>query len=228
MVFIDESGTTSERERNITLASVWCAPTTKEGHLSILKYTADMVKGEIKQLTNKRPNEIHFASGLKRYSDHLFDTAVECSSQDVSVHKKELLWPGRPIAFRTVALSPMIESALPGYDGRLFHKNLRARGIIISLMPLLMYAGDSKIEASIVLDAEIWGDALSVCEQCLMGALDSAPVALAFSCESSRRVPGLQIADLAAGVARHHLMDGSCTEAFRLLSSGTIHRLEQA
>lgn len=224
MVYIDESGTTSEQEQSITLASVWCAPITKEGYLSVLKYTTDMVKNQIEKLTGKRPNEIHFASGLNRYSDSLFDTTIDSSIEDTSIHKRDLPWIGRPIAFRTVTFSPILEAALPGKDKH-FHKNLRARGIIASLMPLLMYNGDQKIEASVILDDNIWGGALEVCEDCLKKSVDHGSVALSFSCESSRRVPGLQIADLAAGIVRHHLIDGSGNKAFNMLHAGTIHRL---
>jgi len=226
MVYIDESGTTSELEQSITLASVWCAPITKEGHLSVLKYTADMVKNEIEVSTGKWPNEIHFSSGLRRFSDSLVDTAIDSSVRDSSIHKKDLPWMGRPIAFRAVTFSPLLEAALPGKDTH-FHKNLRARGIIALLMPLLLYSDEIKIEVSVILDDEVWNGALNVCKACLKKAVDHSSVSLAFSCESSGRVPGLQIADLAAGVVRQHLIDGSGKKAFDALSSGTFHRLNQ-
>lgn len=227
LIFVDESGTTSETEHNITLASVWCAPLTKEGYQSALKFTVDEVKAEINQTIGSWPKEIHFSRGLRRHADALFEKAIASSCQDTTIYKKDLPWNGRPLAFRTAACCPRIESTLPGYDKKTFHKNLRARGVISLLMPLLAHSGNPKIEASVILDAEVWNDAVSICEACLKGPLDANSVTVTFSCESSRRVPGLQIADLTAGVFRHHLIDGSYEKAMALLDAGTIHRLDQ-
>lgn len=108
------------------------------------------------------------------------------TAQDETIYKKEMLWPGRPIAFRTMTMFPSIESSLPGYDRRHFHMNFKARGIISSLTPPPMYSGDHPIEASVILDAEVWKDSRSVCEKCFDGNLNSDSVTLTFSCESSR------------------------------------------
>lgn len=225
LIFIDESGTTSETEHNLTLASAWCVPTTKEGYQSVLRFTADEAKAEIRQTTGSWPNEIHFSSGLMRCVDTIFEKVVASSYQDNSIHRNDLPWTGKPLAYRTVAYCPKIEFSLKGYDKNTFHKNLRARGIISLLMPLLSHNGRPNIEASVILDANVWGEAVSICRECLNGPLSANSVAVTFSCEDSNRVPGLQIADLAAGIVRHHLIDGTCNEAFKSLDAGIIHRL---
>lgn len=209
------------------MASAWCAPITREGYQSVLKFSADEVKTEISKMSGSWPKEIHFASGLRRHGNTLFEKAIVSSLQDTTIHKNGLPWNGWPLAFRTVAYCPEVESILPGYDKRTFHKNLRARGIISLLMPLILYNGNLRIEASVILDTEIWKDAVSICEARLKGPLRTSSVELAFSCENSDRVPGLQIADLAAGIFRHYLIDGSCEKAFSLLNAGTIHRLNR-
>lgn len=226
IVFVDESGTTAETEENFTLASVWCAPTTKEGYQTVLRPTVDATRLFVKQLTGDEPKELHFAAGLKRNCDPIHERLTKCSYEDSTIFRKNLLWPGRPLAYRFLVSSPKIEAILPGYDKRLFHKNFRARGIISLLMPLLLYQDNPTIEVSVILDAEIWKESIVICEECLKNGLSNGHVAVSFSCENSSRVPGLQIADIAAGIVRHHSMDTRKIYAYDEIVNATIHRLE--
>lgn len=162
MVFIDESGTTSKTDDRFTTAAVWCAPKIKEGYQSVLKPTAKCVWESIGRLTGKKPSEIHYASGLRRYADELISTiSTECY-QDCSIINAEKPWVGQPIAYTVSVFHPNIEALITN-DRNSFDSVLRSRAIISLLRPLFLHQGRTNLEVSVILDADIWKKTAQLC-----------------------------------------------------------------
>jgi hypothetical protein len=220
LIFIDESGNPWAGETTFVGAAIWCVPITREGFQSTMRYTLEQSRLKIAELTGKMPNEVHYSDGLWRYSKEIIQTVGQKTLEDNSIVRKEFLWARYPVASTVAVFNPKIEYAIsPNVD---FPNVLRARTIATLLMPLLNYQGASSIDVSIILDSDCWKKGLTYCTSKLEEMCKATDITISFSCESSSRVPGLQIADLFAGVTRDYHKDGTMQETYEL---STKHRI---
>jgi hypothetical protein len=225
IVFIDESGTPNSQETLFSTASVWCVPIRKCGYQNAFSYTVSQLKSLLREQYNKSVNEIHFQDGLTAHSLELISATHHLVMEDHSIDKTISPWNGHPLAYRTTVCSPEAESILVGNNPD-YYNALRARSIMQMLTPLLTCRKAAQIEASIILDSEVWKKSLELCSDQIERMVGRESVRIDFSCESSNKVPGLQIADLVAGITRKsHLVNG-LEEAHRLIFDKTIHRFQ--
>ncbi len=208
MVFIDESGTTSYTDRLFTTAAVWCAPTTREGYQSVLKPTARCVWETIEKRFGKKQNEIHYASGLKRYAGELLAILEAECHQDTTIIRNGNYWPGHPVAYTVATFHPNIESQIARGTVS-FDCTLRSRAIVSLLRPLFLYRGEEKFDVSVILDDNIWKQAMDHCSRHIEDNLKKEGISISFSCESSRKASGLQLADLIVGITKDYYTSGN-------------------
>jgi len=224
LISVDESGMSSQTERLFVVAGVWCAPETKSGHQQALSHTVDQIKLTIREKTGKWPDEIHFASGLKRFADELMDLCLQRVLSDYSIFKVNVPWIGSPLRFTYDVHAPGTETKLP-FDSTDMPNTMRARALARVLQPLSTYEGEVKLEVAVVLDAETWKPCLDRYMEFIRSGLSNSSMRIDFTCANSKNVPGLQIADLAAGSIRTYLIDGQCSSAFQNVNSCVLHRV---
>lgn len=222
MVFIDESGTTDVTESVFTTAAVWCMPSNRGGAQKVLGYTTERIKDEIKAEMGGRPNEIHHSGGLHRFSDRLLEIVHRDCYDDFSIEKRNLRLIQQPIMYSCNFVNPSIEAILPEYDSKTYGNIVRARAIAKSLQPLFMYGGEEPIEAEVILDDKVWSKAVSMCSRPITEALNGNKVHIQFSCHDSMKIPGVQLADLAAGVSHSFQREGKERKAYELIGKRTI------
>lgn len=162
--------------------------------------------------------ELHFQDGLAPHSFEIVTAAHALALEDETIIRENLPWNGHPLGYSTAIFSPEGEYVLAG-RGPDYYNAFRARAMISVLIPLLTCKKAAQIEASIILDAEPWKRALSLCSEHLENILGRESVSIDFSCESSSRVPGLQMADLVAGITRRAYSDDRLDDANKLISS---------
>jgi hypothetical protein len=225
IIYIDESGTPNPQETLFATASVWCVPIRKSGYQNTFSYTVSQLRSLLKERHNKSVDEIHFQNGLTPYALELLTAAHDLVIEDHSIDKTISPWNGHPLGYRTTECSPEAESILVGNNPD-YYNALRARSIIHMLTPLLTCRKAAQVEASIILDSEVWKKSLDLCSGQIERMLGRESVKIDFSCESSSKVPGLQIADLVAGITRKsHLFNG-LEETHRLIFDKTIYRFQ--
>ena len=224
LVFIDESGNPWRGEDTFTAAACWCVPATKEGIVSVLRYTLDETRRKVEKLTGKLPREIHYSDGLRRYAEPLVSTIIEKSPEDSSIVRKDSdhPWSKHPLGCSTAIFTPVAESATMTDEE--FPNILRARALLSLLRPLVVYGGSQSFEVSVVLDDDCWKKSLDLCSS-IKDIASKKGVAISFSCEKSVRIPGLQIADLMAGITRDYYRNGIAEDAFRIIEKLNIRHL---
>lgn len=222
MAFIDESGTTDVTETVFTTAAVWCMPSNRDGVQKVLNYTAECIKNEIKDEMGEIPKEIHHSKGLHRFSDRLLEIAHEKCFEDYSIEKRDMRLIQQPIMYNYNIVNPSVESVLPGYDSKSYGNDARVRAIARSLQPLFLYGGEEPIEAEVILDDEVWSKAVSLCSPPITKALNGNNVKVHFSCYDSAKIPGIQLADIAAGVLRRFQKYGEERKAYEIIGKRTI------
>lgn len=187
-----------------------------------MRYTQDQVRLKIEELAGKMPGEIHYSNGLRRYSKEIMNTVYQKTLEDDSIVKKDYLWARHPVASSISVFKPEIEHNIsPSAD---FPNILRARTLVALLMPLLSYQDGKALDVSVILDADCWKKGLGLCSAKLVEICKASNIAISFSCEASNRVPGLQIADLFAGVTRDYYGSSTSIEPYEI---STKHRVTQ-
>jgi len=221
LIFIDESGTTDSSESIFVVASVWCAPDSGSGVQNALKHTSDGVKRRIKELMGSWPKEIHYASGLSRYSYELLQIVEGCSSEDKSILRTNPIWTKQPIRYRINEVNPETEAMILG-DNSETSNLMRAHAILSNLRPLITCHGKVSIEVGVIFDSEVWKKPWELLSEQLKEVFKGSLITLSPYYENSSRVPGLQIADMAAGAARHYFVSGDGKDSHDFLIERAI------
>jgi hypothetical protein len=222
LVFVDESGMPWDKELIFTGAAIWCVPVPREGYQSVLRFTLDRLRFVARQRTGKLPPEIKYSAGLRRCSREIMDEVLSSSSKDHSIRKTETPWSGPPLGCTMSVSMPVAERHM-SMDSD-FNNILRARALLSLLRPLAVRRGSRALEVSVITDAEVWRRSFGYLSSILSLAA-AKKVRLDFSCESSRRVPGLQIADVVAGICRDYHLHGECEEEYGLVRRAMIDRI---
>ena len=228
--FIDESGNASAGRGLFVSSAIWCFPKMSEGHRSVLRYTIRSLKRKVKDLTGIYPDEIHYSSGLKRYADELITQCISTAFDDESIPNIGHPWDGHPLGFTFSFKETSFESCLSlnSMDGRTspdFGNLIRARAIADLMLPLIYFDNPESIQISLIFDSPMWKNAVSYYGRNFDKLHDIDNLRLESFYEDSSAVPGLQIADLSAGILRHHVVEGIHKESLKILLNNEIKRL---
>lgn len=201
-------------------SAVWCAPTSNDGIQSTLRYTVDQIRSLVGKCNRKMPREIHYSDGLRRKATEIVSTTFQKAYEDNSIRKKDLLWQNHPLASTTSFFNPQIEWDLVKEDD--ISNRMRARMISEMLQPLFTFSGGFRLDVDVVLDSECWKISVDHVAESLKRLTSENNVHLKFFCEDSKKIPGLQLADVFAGVSRHYRLERDVGEAFDIINSKSI------
>ncbi len=188
----------------------------------VLRYTTDCIKYRIQEEMGSWPSEIHHSDGLHRLSDDLLAVACGECFNDFSIEKRNLRLIQQPIMYNCATLNPMIEATLPEYDSKTYGNSARARAIAAILQPLFVCGDEGRIETEIILDDKVWSKPVSMCSKSITETLERNNVHVQFFCHDSAKIPGLQLADLTAGVIHSFQVSGREREAHELIKDRFI------
>ena len=222
LVFVDESGDSCPSQALFSVGAVWCSPKSASKH-NTLAPTHQTLMDKAFELTGQHRKELSHSEGLAPHDDALFDEFLESIKVDRSIHHNEKPWSGFPLKFTVASACPRLEVRMaknPDYGNQ-----TRARCLIEALSPLNHYSGNDGIQAEVVLDEIVWRRALSYCGDEFAGPQCPENLSFHFTYEKSHRMPGLQLADLVAGVNRHFLLTSESACAHRILEQHRLYHI---
>lgn len=203
-VFIDESGLPNKNEY-VTLAGCWCisqngpAPTLNQSRIKVL---------EILTSVNEIPdNEQEIKS--KDISAGGCDTILNCIKQvtnkDNTIEHAPYPWSesGFPIRFTFASLDAGVtRDIFTEFSHKLDTPRMIQCVLLVDVLsPLLAPSALDQREyddVRVMLDSEAWSKSKASIET-VPGLSD-----FEYRCEDSKKAPGIQFADLAAGIRRRH------------------------
>ncbi|MCE5295682.1 MAG: DUF3800 domain-containing protein [Euryarchaeota archaeon] len=221
-MYIDESGRPTPDQMTFAASAIYCLPNYRECAHNILGRTLEQLKDFLETETGKRPDELHFSEGSKRYAAGLCEILTSQSHHDYSIRGPGVLWERDRIKNSHAIFTPAIEyfKDIPRPD---FGNHLRAKAIGMLLRPLIIYDGESDMHVDVILDDDIWMKSIDIIKKQL-GQINNH-VRFNYSCQKSNKIPGLQIADLCAGVVRSYHDKGVCEDAYHNIAQHILHRL---
>lgn len=227
-MFIDESGTPCPSERAFVAAAIWCLPNSKGGCQEVLRYSVDRMRFLIKERIGKLPHELKFSAGLARYADDLLSLLLDDAVlKDRSVICNEGFPLGCPIRFSSSSIICSYEViALTGTKANRvvpdYGRTLRARVMPELLLPAIMYDGRRDIQLDIVFDESIWHTIEEPYGSNLSQLISNNRISRSLDYRKSSSIPGLQLADLIAGMIRNHLLSGGNPGSFSAIQDARI------
>jgi hypothetical protein len=102
--------------------------------------------------------------------------------------------------------------------------DIRVRALFDILQPFIV-PQINDITVEMVLDDMIWQRASRCLEQILRASCPD--MSITCSVADSRRMPGLQVADVVSGITRRYLRTGDSPEAFSLIGRRILTRLPE-
>ncbi len=220
LIYIDESGSPYKGERLFLGSAVWCAPTSNDGVQTTLRYTIDQIRSMVGKCNKKIPKEIHYSDGLRRMATEIVNLTFQKAYEDKTIRRNDLLWKNHPLANTTSFCNPRIEWELTREDD--ISNRMRARMISELLQPQFTFNGKFRLDVDVVLDSECWKISVDQVAESLKRLIGENNVHIKFFCEDSKKVPGLQLADVFAGVSRHYRLERDVGEAFELINGKSI------
>jgi len=204
------------------------------GAPKVLRSTTIELRNTLGGLIGKTPTELKYSHSAGKYVGQLLPDAVSRASYDSTVLSSHRVWDKGSIAFTTSAVSIICESCFhrgvqsKGRPDPDFPNWLRARSVVSLLGPLFTYDSDETLEVAIVFDETIWKKSV---EQFLGKNMETISdinnVSLRPVYENSKKIPGLQLADLVAGTTRDYLNDSNNGDAFDFIQRHTVHRFSK-
>lgn len=226
LVCIDDSGTPVATEKLFSCGAVWCAPITETGCQEPLRYTVDHIRRRIsEELRCPIPREISHHDHEK-VAASLFVEGYGVVMQDKSIRKSDHPWDTHPLAFSKVNYNPQTEMKIyPELTDEELGNQMRVRAVANLLRPLTLFSGDEQLDVTVILDDHVWKKAVDVYDPDLQESISNAKINQTVDYGKSSSVPGLQIADLVAGINRHYLMTTDGKTAYRTIESSELHRI---
>ena len=229
LVFIDESGTPCPTERAFVAAAVWCLPSGEGGCQQTLRYSIDRMREFIKDRTGKHPHELRFSAGLARYADDLTSLLMtDATLKDRSIIRRDGFPLDNPLRFSTsstICTAEIIRNS--GRIGPVFGNELRARTIPDIMHSAMMYRGRVDLRLDIVFDENIWRTVEKAYGCNLKNLIPNDRISVSVEYRKSSSVPGLQLADLVAGITRNHLLNGENSRSFRMIQDARVFHFSE-
>jgi len=226
IVFIDESGNPFDSEIAFATAAVWCAIDAPSGREKPLESTVDSMKRYLIDDGKMRwAREIHHRGMPDDYVEYLMFMAMNRARTDNTILRNPIYWDRAPMRFTMSVSNPHAVRCLnPEMTAQGLGRFTRLSALGNLLRPFCMYQGTADIRADLILDAEVWENVIERSDPGLSRTIDNSRVnPHLYYCKSSK-TPGLQIADLAAGIARQYYLKATQKAAFRLLQSNELIR----
>jgi hypothetical protein len=226
-VFIDESGNPFENEIVFSTAAAWCIVTRSEDRGRPLKSTVDSMKQYLVDLgKGKWAREIRHHELPDDLAEYLLFLAADKAKSDETISREEVFWSGPPLTFTTTSQNPSaIKVLLPDMNPQLLGNYVRLNALGNLLRPLSIYEGINEIRVEISLDSRIWSKCIERYDPNLNRIIRSRRVHRRIRFCNSAVTPGLQIADLAAGINRKYLLESRQKNGFRFLQSNALNAI---
>ena len=224
VVYIDESGNPFENEIAFSTAAAWCTVERNAGREKPLESTIDSMKQYlIDDGKFKWAKEIHHRGMPDDYVEFLIFLAVNKARTDDTILQDQVYWDRSPLRFTMNAGNPhAIECLNPEMNPQRLGNFMRLSAIGNLLRPFSTYQGTEELMTEIVLDAEVWESVIERYDPGLRRMIGNARVKSEIHYCRSAKTPGLQIADLAAGIVRQYLLKSTQKAAYRLLLSNEL------
>ncbi|MWG36193.1 DUF3800 domain-containing protein [Halomarina oriensis] len=224
-VFIDESGSNSQGQL-YTVTGCWCVGNSNP--YSVLDDTRENLCDLAESLGASDVSELKGAKLRPTTIDTLVQSVSAFAHEDDSVPSPPYPWPNgvdRPLRFsvKTMNTELMLETLeRQGVSKLDAPQTLQMIALTSALDPIyreprLSYDHIDDIE--IYLDADVWKTPGAVVEEISQG---STPVNTSFETKDSRKIPGLQLSDLAAYSVRRNARKGDCNQAYAEIQSSLL------
>lgn len=229
IVYIDESGNPFENEIAFSTAAVWCVVEKPEGREKPLKPTVDSMKQYLRDHGKMEwAQEIHHHRLPDEYSEYLLFQAISLSRRDRTILREGVFWERSPIAFTIAIDNPRSVKAFDhSMTQQVLGNRTRLSALGNLLRPLSLYEGPERIRAELILDSEVWKKCVERYDSGLKGIVGNQRIDPAIHFCRSSITPGLQIADLAAGINRQFIINSRQESGYRLLQANILNRLRR-
>jgi len=229
-VFIDESMIPGDPNSPFFAGAVWCAPKPTIGIPKALRPTVLSMKDFLRGLVGHRVEEIRYSHGAGRHASDLIRVGLMEAGRDDTISGRDVRLASQGIGFTTAVIDRRSEACLirekmqPDRLNPDLGNLIRARAISSLLGPALRYG--QEMELGVVLDGANWKPGVESyfgrsLERLLMPPLTTCQVEYG----DSRRVLGLQFADLVAGTLRDYISRNENGYALDIVMKRVIHRL---
>ena len=223
-IFIDESGNPFENEIAFSTAAVWCAVERPEGREKPLKPTIDSLIQYLRDYGRIAwTREIHHRELPDEYSEYLLFLAIDAARSDNTILRDGTFWDGAPIMFSIATDNPCAVKAFnPEMTRQILGNRSRLNALGNLLRPLCIYDGNEDIRVDIILDAEVWKNCINKYDRRLENTINNERIhPEIYFCRSSN-TPGLQIADLVAGINRRFILHSRQKIGYRLIQNNIL------
>lgn len=235
-VFVDESGHIGHKTSLSSAFSgaVWCVPKPGMGLPKVLRPTILEVKDTLASAYGgRREAEVKYSHGAGKHARSVLEAAICRADYDETVYGNHGFWHPSSIVFSFSRLDINAERCFSGAsrvfngdDTPDFWNMIRARIVGDVLQPLMFFDGEENVHVTIVLDGTNWRPGI---EYYYGNRLQKLKMPGKISCEvvycNSKDTPGLQIADVVAGVTRAFSTDCDNVDAFDFIARHSIHRI---
>jgi hypothetical protein len=226
IVFIDESGTPVETEKLFSCGAVWASPCTWKGCQQPLRFTIDEMRKRIGQEKGRMPPEIKYHDHSDMAED-LIEVALASVESDRSIVRSGHPWAGSTIVFGTASSHPATVKALrPQQTDSELGRQLRLTCIASLLEPFAVYSGSKEIDAAVVFDSDVWKTPIEQSDPGLVRSISNERVSLSLFYETSVSVPGLQLADLVAGMNRAFRLHSHHPRGFEFIQKRLLKHIQ--
>ena len=226
-VFIDESGNPFEGEIVFSTAAAWCVVERREERGGALESTVDSMKQYLVEMGKREwAKEIRHHEMPDDLAEYLLFLAIDKAKSDCTISRKEIYWNGPPLTFTTASQNPSaLRYLFPEMNSHLLGNYIRLSTLGNLLRPFSVYGGKDEIQVEIVLDSRVWSKSIEKYDPDLKRTVGSRKIHRRIRYSNSAVTPGLQIADLAAGINRKFHLGSSQRNGYRLLQSNALNAL---
>jgi hypothetical protein len=226
-IFIDESGNPFESEVVFSTAAAWCVVERPEDRGRPLKSTVDSMKQYLVDMGKRKwAEEIRHHELPDDLSEYLLFLAADKAKSDETISREEIFWNGPPLTFTIASQNPSaIKLLLPDMNPQVLGNYVRLNALGNLLRPLSIYKGIDEMQVDISLDSRIWSKCIERYDPGFKKILRSRRVHRKINFCNSALTPGLQIADLAAGINRRYLLESRQKNGFRFLQSNALNAI---
>lgn len=227
LVFIDESGNPFENEIVFSTAAVWCVVDTPQGREKPLKPTVDSMRQYLRDYGKMEwAKEIHHHRLPDEYSEYLLFQAISLSRRDETVMREGIFWEKSPIMFTVATDNPRAVKAFDqDISQQILGNRTRLNALGNILRPLSFYEGAKSVKVELILDAEVWKKCIERYDIGLERTIGNRLIIPAIHFCRSSITPGLQIADLVAGINRQYIIRARQESGYRIIQANILNRL---
>lgn len=208
-------------------AAAWCVVDRREERGGAFESTVDSMKQYLVEMDKRKwAKEIRHHELPDDLAEYLLFLAVDKAKSDCTISNEKTYWEGPPLTFTTTNQNPSaLRHLFPEMSSHLMGNYIRLSTLANLLRPISLYKGKDEIRVEIVLDSRVWSKCIEKYDPNLKRTIGSKKVHRRIRYSNSAVTPGLQIADLAAGINRKYLLGSVQRNGYRLLQSNMLNAL---